>query len=232
VRVGLLLCDHVQPGFRVVGGDYPDFVRRLLPDHDIVVYDLPAGELPQDLDACEGWITSGSRHSVYDNVGWIAQFAALVRTMHGQRRQLVGVCFGAQMIAHALGGKVGPAATGWAVGIKEVDVLSKEPWMEPAVDSFRILHSNSDQISSLPSGARLIGRAPEVPVSVLAIDDHIIGFQGHPEFSPAYSAVLIEARRGTLIPTGVVEAGLESLKVSPDTDLLASWIQRFFANPL
>ena len=104
--------------------------------------------------------------------------------------------------------------------------------MEPAADSFRILHSNADQISALPSVARLLGRAPEVPVSVLAIDDHIVGFQGHPEFSPAYSAVLMEARRGSLISTAVVEAGLESLSEPPDTDLLASWIQRFLSNPL
>ena len=232
MRIGLLLCDHVPPGFRVVAGDYPDFVRRLLPDHEVVVYDLPAGEFPQDLQACEGWITSGSRHSVYDEVGWISRFAELVRSIHGQRRQLVGVCFGAQMIAHALGGNVGPAPTGWAVGIKVVEVLSKEPWMAPVVDSFRILHSNADQISSLPPDARLLGRTQEVPVSVLAIDDHIIGFQGHPEFSADYSAVLMEARRGTLIPAPVVEEGLASLREAPDTDLLASWIQRFFTDLL
>ena len=136
------------------------------------------------------------------------------------------------MIAYALGGKVGPASTGWAVGIKEVEVISNEDWMDPAVDSFRILHSNADQISSLPPDARLLGRAPEVPVSALAIDDHIIGFQGHPEFSPDYAAVLMEARRGTLIPAPVVEAGLASLREPPDTDLMASWIQRFFTNLL
>ncbi len=142
------------------------------------------------------------------------------------------MCFGAQMIAHALGGSVGAATTGWAVGIKEVEVLSREPWMEPAVGSFRILHSNSDQISSLPSVARLLGRAPEVPVSVFAIDDHIVGFQGHPEFSPGYSAVLMEARRGSLISTAVVDVGLDSLSEPPDTDVLASWIQHFLTNPL
>jgi GMP synthase-like glutamine amidotransferase len=232
MRIGLLLCDHVRPGFRVVAGDYPDFVQRLLPDHEVVVYDLPAGEFPGALDDCDGWITSGSRHSVYEDLGWISRFADLVRLLHHEQRRLLGVCFGAQMIAHALGGSVGPAATGWAVGIKEVEVLSQEPWMNPAVDSFRILHSNSDQISSLPSGARLLGRAPEVPVSVLAIDDYIVGFQGHPEFPPAYSAVLMEARRGTLISTAVVEAGLESLREPPDTNLLASWISGFLANPL
>jgi len=232
VKVGLLLCDHVRPGFQVVAGDYSEFFERLLPSQELVVFDLPAGEFPQDLDSCDGWITSGSRHSVYEDVDWIARFAGLVRTLHDQGRQLVGVCFGAQMIAHALGGTVGPAATGWAVGVKDVEVVSKEPWMNPAVDSFRILHSNADQISSLPPGARLLGRAREVPVSALAVDDHIIGFQGHPEFSAAYSAVLMEGRRDTPIPTAVVEAGLQSLREPPDTDLLASWIQRFLSNPL
>jgi GMP synthase-like glutamine amidotransferase len=232
MRIGLLLCDHVRPGFQVVAGDYPDFFRLLLPDHEVVVYDLPAGEFPQDLDACDGWITSGSRQSVYEDVDWIARLGGLVRTLHDQRRKLVGVCFGTQMIAHALGGTVGPAPTGWAVGVKEVEVLAKEPWMDPVVDSFRILHSNADQISSLPPGARLLGQAREVPVSVLAIDNHIIGFQGHPEFPSAYSAVLMEARRGSLIPDQVVEAGLASLERPPNTELLASWISDFFGHPL
>ena len=232
MKIGLLLCDHVQPGFRVVAGDYPDFFRQLLPEQEIMVFDLPAGDFPTDLDQCDAWIASGSRHSVYEDLGWIQEFAELVRTILGERRRLVGVCFGAQMIAHALGGKVGPAPTGWAIGIKEVEVISNEPWMDPVRDSFRILHSNADQISSLPPDARLLGRAPEVPVSALAIDDHIIGFQGHPEFSPDYASVLMEARRGTLIPAPVVEAGLASLREPADTDLLASWIQRFFTNLL
>jgi GMP synthase-like glutamine amidotransferase len=232
MRIGLLLCDHVQPELRVVAGDYLAFFERLLPGEEIVVYDLATGDFPADLNDCDGWITSGSRRSVYDDVDWIARFAGLVRTLHADGRRLVGICFGAQMIAHALGGSVGPAATGWAVGIKEVEVLTREAWMDPAVASFRILHSNADQIGSLPPSARLLGRAPGVPVSVLAVGDHIIGFQGHPEFSPAYSAVLMEARRSTLIPETVVQAGLDSLRQPPDTELLGSWISRFFANPL
>ncbi|MEX0700323.1 MAG: GMP synthase [Acidimicrobiia bacterium] len=227
MRLGLLLCDRVRPGFRVVSGDYPEFVARLLPDQELVVYDLVAGQFPENLGECDAWITSGSRRSVYEDIGWVLDFARLVRRLHDEERKLVGVCFGAQMIAYALGGVVGPAPNGWAVGIKTVVVPAPQPWMNPVASTFRILHSNADQITSLPPGARVLGRADDVPVSVLAVGDHILGLQGHPEFSPEYSAVLMESRRGNPIPDEVVEAGLASLVEPPDTVLLVSWIKNF-----
>lgn len=227
MKIGLLLCDHVRPGFQVIAGDYPDYFSRLLPDFEIVTYDLTAGEFPESLDECAGWITTGSRHFVSDDYPWVAGFAELVRALDRERRPLVGVCFGTQMIAHALGGEVGRAPTGWAVGIREVEVVGREPWMTPEVVSFRILHGNADQIRTLPPGARLLGRSHDVPISVLALGEHIIGFQGHPEFIPDYSAVLMESRRGTIIPDEVVDAGLAAL-TEPDTELLATWIKNFF----
>lgn len=228
MKLGLLLCDQVRPGFQVIAGDYPDYFRRLLPDLEIVTYDLTADQFPDDLDHCAGWLTTGSRHFVSDDLPWISKFAGLVRTLDREKRALVGVCFGTQMIAHALGGEVWRAPTGWAVGIREVEVVASEPWMTPEVGSFRILHGNADQIRTLPPGARLLGRSSDVPISVFALGDHIVGFQGHPEFIPAYSAVLMESRRGTLIPDDVVDAGLASL-TDPDTALLAGWIANFFS---
>jgi GMP synthase-like glutamine amidotransferase len=224
--IGLLLCDHVRPGFRVIAGDYPDYFTRLLPGRPIVTYDLTAGQFPTDLDECEAWITTGSRHFVSDDIGWIGDFAALVRRIHREERALVGICFGTQMIAHALGGEVWRAPTGWAVGIREVEVVESEGWMSPRADRFRILHGNADQVKTLPPGARLLGRSEDVPISVFALDDHIVAFQGHPEFTPAYSAVLMESRRATIIPEDVVDAGLASL-TEPDTALLAGWIENF-----
>jgi GMP synthase-like glutamine amidotransferase len=61
----------------------------------------------------------------------------------------------------------------------------------------------------------------------MAVEDHMIGFQGHPEFMLAYASVLMEARREHFIPGEVVDAGLASLSGPPDTELLASWISRF-----
>ena len=232
MRLGLLLCDHVRPGFRTVAGDYPDFFTRFFadrPEVELVTFDLTAGEWPLDLDECDAWITTGSRHSVYDDLPWILRMADLVRRLDRERRKLVGVCFGAQMIAHALGGEVARAPEGWQVGIKETRVKAARPWMAPAAGTFRILHMNGDQILTPPERLRVLGFSDGVPVSVIAVGDHFIGFQGHPEFEPAYSAVLMEARRGILIPEEVVDSGLSSLALQADTRLLSEWITRFIA---
>jgi GMP synthase-like glutamine amidotransferase len=232
VRVGLLLCDHVRPGFRPVAGDYPEFFAKFFaeqPAIEIVTFDLIAGEFPVDLDQCDAWITTGSRHSVYDELPWETALADLVRRLDQERRKLVGICFGAQMIAHALGGRVARAPGGWQVGLKEVTIAAPQSWMNPPADKFRILHLNADQILTPPDRLRVLGSSAGVPISVVAVGDHFVGFQGHPEFVPAYSAVLMEARRGVLIPDEVVDAGLSSLSAEPDTRLLSEWIATFIA---
>ena len=230
MKVGLLLCDHVRPGFRAISGDYPEFFKRFFsdrPEIDLVEFDLTNGAFPNDLDACDVWITTGSRHSVYEDVPWVLRFADLVRNLDRDRRKLIGICFGAQMIGHALGGLVARADNGWQVGVKDVRISTREDWMIPAVEGFRILHVNGDQIVTPPVRLRVLGSSDGVPVSVIAVEDHFIGFQGHPEFDPIYTSVLMEARRGTLIPDDVVDAGLKSLSFGPDTRLLSDWIANF-----
>lgn len=230
MRVGLLLCDHVRPGFRTIAGDYPDFFARFFADQpgiDLVPFDLTVGEFPIDLDECDAWITTGSRYSVYEDIPWIVNLADLVRRLDRERRKLVGVCFGAQMIGHALGGKVARAPVGWQAGIKETRLSAHEPWMLPPADTFQILHMNGDQILTSPDRIRVLGSSDGIPVSLIAVGDHSIGFQGHPEFGLAYSAVLMEARRGILIPDEVVDSGLSSLAVEPDTRLLSQWVASF-----
>ncbi len=228
MRVGLLVCDHVREEFMGVAGDYPDMFDELLGDRlDLHPYSLVDGEFPDGPDDCDAWITTGSRESVYDDIDWVHRFAALTRRIAVTDHKLVGVCFGQQMIAHALGGRVERSDRGWGVGVKEVVVTEAQPWMDPPAPSFRILNSHRDQVVQLPHGARVIASNEHCPISAITLGDSIVGFQGHPEFVPEYSAALMEARRGTLIPADVVDRGIASLETRPDRRLLADWIVRF-----
>lgn len=230
LRIGLLVCDHVDDGLRGRSGDYPDMFRRLFAGHptvDLVEYDLTAGRFPARLDECEGWITTGSRRSVYEEEEWIARFAELVREAARHQVPFVGICFGHQMIAHALGGRVRRSERGWGVGVKVVDVFAAEPWMAESSGDYAILNSHADQIIEPPHGAEVLGGNEHCPISMMCLGPTMLGIQGHPEFDVAYSRALMEARRGVAIPEEAVDAGLLSLRHSPDRDRLAGWIVGF-----
>lgn len=228
LRVGLLVCDHVSPEFRDIAGDYPDMFRRLFasyPGIDLVDYDLPGGDFPSAPSECDAWITTGSRHSVYDQIDWIGRLAGLVRDIAGSERPYVGVCFGHQMIAQALGGRVEKAPAGWGVGVKAVEVTDPPPWFP--LESFRILNSHADQVTRLPAGAVVRGGNRHCPVSLMTVGDRMAGIQGHPEFTPEYAEALLVARRGKVIPADVADAALASLAEETDAASVADGIVDF-----
>lgn len=226
-RIGLLVCDHVSPELRHVAGDYPDMFERLFgPRLELVPYDLLEGRFPASPDECDGWITTGSRYSVYEPVGWIEQLTGFVRDVVGVGTPYVGVCFGHQMLAQALGGKVERAATGWGLGIKEVEVAAPPGWL--GTQTFRLLYSHADQVTDLPPGAESLGSSDHCAHSLIRVGDSAIGVQGHPEFEPDYVSALIDSRRGSLVPEDVCEAALASLEVPPDNRTVGEAIVRFF----
>ncbi|HEX3865961.1 MAG TPA: hypothetical protein VHV78_04380, partial [Gemmatimonadaceae bacterium] len=112
MHIGLLACDEVAMRFRDVagGGGYQQMFERLLSPHvpelRITRFDVQAGEMPAGARACDAWITTGSRASVYDDVVWIRAAEAFIRKVADSDRPFVGICFGHQLLARALGAEV------------------------------------------------------------------------------------------------------------------------------
>ena len=87
LQVGLLLCDHLDPGPAAVAGDYTELYPAAFEPHglDIRIYEATAGELPTDLDECDAWMTSGSRRSAYEDEGWIHDVRDLIARLAAGR---------------------------------------------------------------------------------------------------------------------------------------------------
>ena len=224
MKIGLLVCDHVRDRHRNVAGDYTDHFRALFsghPDVELVYYDVINGEMPARPTECDGWLTTGSRHSVNDDLEWIRDLEDFVREVAAAEVPFVGICFGHQLLAKALGGSVVKSDHGWGVGNKDVATPDGE---------FRVMNMHQDQVDSLPAGAEIIGWNEHCPVSAMAIGDSMLGIQGHPEMPTEYTRVLLEERRGGLIPEEIAVEGLSSLEVEPDTTRLADWLVEFFAD--
>ncbi|MBL8231519.1 MAG: hypothetical protein JNL98_23690 [Bryobacterales bacterium] len=229
MKIGLLLCDHVAEPLRGIAGDYDEMFRRWLggvfPDAQWRDYDLTVGDRPRSAMDCDLYVTTGSKASVYDDEPWIHAFAELVRAIAEARQPLVGVCFGHQMIAHALGGRTAKSPRGWGIGVHTFDVIAPRPWMSPARDRFSLLLSCQDQVERLPEGARVLASSEHCPVALYEVG-HMIGVQGHPEWTPAYASALLEMRRER-IGAPLVDAARQTLSNPIDGVLLARWIREW-----
>ncbi|MFM7064780.1 MAG: glutamine amidotransferase-related protein [Actinomycetes bacterium] len=229
LQVGLLLCDHLDDDMAALAGDYPVlFPERFGPvGLDLRIYECTVGEFPDRTDECDAFITSGSRYSAYDDLDWIRDLNAFQRQAFDDGVRQVGICFGHQTIAQALGGRVERAA-GWGVGVRTFEVVADAPFLEPAARSFNILMSHQDQVVELPHGAELLATADYCPVGGYRVGDRVLCVQGHPEFVPALSRGLLGKRRDRIGPE-VCDVALDSLALSLDHDLVARWMARFLA---
>lgn len=225
--VGILECDHVSRSRRSIAGDYTDMFRRLFAAHApgaaLVAFDLPAGAPLPPVDACDAWLVGGSRHSVGDDVPWIPPLVAFVREAHATGRPLAGVCFGHQVVAHALGGTVA-RCDGWGAGIKRITVTRPASWMEPPAGSLALHFMHQDQVTALPPGGVTLAAADHCPVAMLQVGC-LVGIQAHPEFTPPYTDALLAARAAAL-DDDELAAARAGLTQPTDEPTVARWLAR------
>jgi len=229
LRVGVLECDHVDDRHRPIAGDTIDMLAALLgphaPDLELVPYDVIGGELPVDPTDCDGWICPGSRHSVYDDLAWIEGLSAFVRAVRDAGVPFVGICFGHQVLAHALGGRVAKAAVGWGAGRQVLVVDRTAPWMDPPAGKLALHYMHQDQVEELPPGGVVLGGADHCPAALMTVGDTMVGIQPHPEFPAAYVDALL-ADRVARIGEDEVAAARAGLSQPTDEATVGSWFAR------
>ncbi|WP_299788985.1 GMP synthase [uncultured Shewanella sp.] len=229
MRVGLLLCDDVAESLKDKHGSYPQMFATLFGSVDerivINVYPVIDGLYPESIDECDAYVSTGSRYSVNDDAHWIAEFEAFIVRLNQLKKKFVGICFGHQMMAKALGGEVVNSAKGWGIGVMSTAVKKRPTWMEGERERFALVVSHSDQVTRMPPGAELIAGSEFCPCYMMQLGDHFLGIQGHPEFSKSYVRDLMLRRREAISPQRV-ETGIVSLSSAVDDE----WVTRNLLN--
>ena len=158
MRIGILKVDSVHEDLVADYNDYDqmfaDLFERTRPQWQLELYDVLNLELPKDLNACDGYLITGSQYSTYDDLPWIPVLEKFVQRCHGAQKKLIGVCFGHQIIAQALGGESSFSDRGWGVGIIAQNIDEPLFFLRHKPDDFRIIYSHQDQVQKLPKGAQ------------------------------------------------------------------------------
>jgi GMP synthase-like glutamine amidotransferase len=230
MKLGLLLCDDVPARLRHIAGGYRDMFDALLrpyvPDVRWSHFEVHRGEMPPEARSCDAWVCTGSRYSVYEDRPWIGSLKAFVRDVHAAGTPFVGICFGHQVLADALGGRVARSPEGWGIGVREMTVVVHEEWMEPPLSSMKLQYMHGDQVESLPAEAVVLARAPHCEVALFRVGETLLGVEGHPEFPAAFERALLEIRRES-IGAAEVDAALATVDQPTDHGTIAQWITQF-----
>ncbi|WOK96301.1 hypothetical protein Cni_G05008 [Canna indica] len=150
------------------------------------------GEFPsmEDLHKYEGFVVSGSPHDAYGNDLWILRLCFLLQTLDAMHKKVLGICFGHQVICRALGGVVGKAEGGWDIGVRNVIMVVNDSTHPKFYEQFEeipsyapIIECHQDEVWQVPTGAEVIGFSEKTRVEMFCIGDHILGIQGHPEYT-------------------------------------------------
>ena len=229
--IGLILCDQLRDQF---SGNFPDYETMFKTAFEEKpqkfswkTFDAVTGEFPKDLDSCDGYLISGSRSSVYEEKKWMLSLENFINKLNRNNKPTVGLCFGHQIMAKALGGTVTCAPEGWGIGFARCSVnsgISRKQLALPEELTVGVCHR--DQVVKLPAGATNIGSTPHCNNFLIQFTPKMIGFQGHPEFEPAYISALIEETKNLLTPQEYFVA-LQSKRNAPDNQLIRKAITKF-----
>lgn len=131
-----------------------------------------------------GVLISGSVRGIAENPPWLEAVAQVVREAHAQSVPLLGICFGHQLLAHALGGRVEKAAA-WEFGCLPVFAYPEQthPWLSDFENGTLTVQTHQDQVVSLPAGATPLLFSEQTVYQAFGIGS-CLGVQFHPEYLP------------------------------------------------
>ncbi|MFK5980116.1 MAG: type 1 glutamine amidotransferase [Rhizobiaceae bacterium] len=222
MKIGILQTGHLPPELNEKHGPYLNMFSKLLDGHgfSFTNYAVVDNEFPQSVDEMDGWLITGSRFGVYDDLDWIPLLEDFIRRAYEANIPTIGICFGHQLMAQALGGKVEKFASGWSAGHTDYDLVGEE--------GKSLIAMHQDQVTEIPEGATVIASNDFCANAGLAYKNNALSFQPHPEFTPEFTEDLIRSRAGTVFSQEFADEALAKIHNPNDSKTIADRMAKFF----
>ncbi|SBS29031.1 Carbamoyl-phosphate synthase small chain [Marinomonas aquimarina] len=231
MKIGILAAGITPDALR---GEYPTYaemfaeqIGTLEPELSFVTYDVRLDEFPASSDECDAWLITGSKFDAYADEPWILKLCELIREIDAKGQVLVGICFGHQVIARALGGTVAKYSGGWGVGVHHYQVTGDIPTL-PKLNDIALCAFHQDQVIEKPEKMTTFLSSDFCQYAGLIYEDKILTFQAHPEFSKAYEQDLISLHDGGNLTTDVAQKARQSVeRENIQSAAMMAWIGKF-----
>ncbi len=224
MKIGILITGHPPAETIDTHGSYADAFELLLAGNDFEFENWACvdGEFPASTEEADGWLITGSKFGAYEDLPWIPPLEEFIRNAYRRDIPIVGICFGHQILAKALGGEVKKFDGGWSVGRVEYDLDGHD-------DPVSLYAWHQDQVVSLPKDATVAGSTPFCQYAALAYGNKAYSLQPHPEFTSEFFNELFAARKAGL-PQVALDQAEESVKAAIPTNsaAIAKSIAAFF----
>ncbi|KAI0016876.1 putative class I glutamine amidotransferase [Xylariomycetidae sp. FL0641] len=240
IRLAILEADTPVPGIKDKYGSYGGvftylFERALAPEpissqlklsfHDVV--NDPTGAYP-DPETIDAILITGSKHDSFAHDEWIERLVQFTkRCLEGGRVRVVGVCFGHQIVARAMGAEVGRNTRGWEISVVEHN-LTDEGKKVFGMDKLAIHQMHRDAVLSFPPGAVHLAQTDVCQNQAMYIPGRMISVQGHPEFTEDMVREILKLRKyGGILGDDIYEDGMRRVANKQDGVEVAKAFLRF-----
>ncbi len=231
--IAILLTGHAPDALRARLGDFDHWFRLALdlPARQVRVIDVEAGQALPAPDELAGAAITGSAAMVTERLPWSENLADWIRRAMDAQLPLFGVCYGHQLMAQALGGRVGELPGGREMGTQDIEVLPEgvdDPLLRGLPARFAAHTTHVQSVLEIPPGARVLARSARDPHQILRYSAHAVSCQLHPEFSVAAMRGYLRLRAGALrAESRDVPAMLRATRATPQARRL---LRRFARN--
>ena len=206
---------------------FKDFLKYKTRNWHVSSYRLYESEFPHSINDFDGFIITGSSFGVYENFSWIIKTIRLINQIISKKKQLVGICFGHQIIIQALNGLIEKSIYGWGAGIKKINFFKNKPWLPNNLSYTNLISFHQDQVVEIPKCVDHLAGNDSCKYYSLALEDIVFTIQGHPEFSKKYTLDLLNLRREGIGEVEYLKGVTELKKLDHQGKLFGNIIANF-----